>query len=370
MIENISNKENNMNTHSQELVTTESAQVPVGLDYPATMAVSLARAEIDHQITTARAYPRSVTKAVQNILTLATLDADSADECIYAVTRSGKTLRGPSIRLAEIICSQWGNCRVGARVIHVDRHEKYIEAEAIFHDLETNMATTARVQRRIFDSKGRLFSEDMIMVTGNAACAIARRNAILAGVPKPIWRQAEAAAEKVIKGDAKTLSKRRLDALATIEALGVSQERIFAALGVGGEDDITLDHLLTLTGMRSAIKNGESSVEEMFPFPVNGNKKSLADKMKDLAEDPPHDPETGEILGETVSRAAEEPDQEMALRRAAAEREELESLAREMALSGRREFDKWYTGLAPEQQQVLAPHMKNLMDAANKAGRK
>jgi hypothetical protein len=40
------------------------------------------------------------------------------------------------------------------------------------------------VRRRIFDSRGRLFNDDMITVTGNAACAIAKRNAILSGVPK------------------------------------------------------------------------------------------------------------------------------------------------------------------------------------------
>lgn len=110
------------------------------------------------------------------------------------------------------------------------------------------------------------------------------------------------------------------------------------------------------------------------------------------AEDPPHDPETGEIVSpQATNRFYREPEevaagwnrtpesteeelrpvsQEEALRQAAAAREELEATAREMALSGRREFDKWYTVLTPEQQQTLAPHMKVLMDAANKAGRK
>ena len=112
---------------------------------------------------------------------------------------------------------------------------------------------------------------------------------------------------------------------------------------------------------------------------VPASRQSLPERMAALSEghpeDPPHDPETGEILSdeELAERAkenAQEPDQEDALRRAAADREELETMAREMALSGRRIFDEWYTGLTPEQHQILAPHMKNLMDAANKAGRK
>jgi len=49
------------------------------------LAVSLARAEVDQQITTARAFPRSIARAVGNITTLATLDEKSAEECIYAM---------------------------------------------------------------------------------------------------------------------------------------------------------------------------------------------------------------------------------------------------------------------------------------------
>ena len=147
-----------------------------------TLAMSLARAEIDQQIATAHAYPRSIDRAKKNILTLATLDEETAEECIYALPRGGKPIKGPSARFSEIIASQWGNCRVAARVTHVDRTEKFVEAEGVFHDLETNTAWSAKVRRRISDKHGKLLSDDMIIVTGNAACSIAKRNAVLTGV--------------------------------------------------------------------------------------------------------------------------------------------------------------------------------------------
>lgn len=233
-------------------------------EYRGSLAVSLARAEVDQQITTARAYPRSITRSVQNITTLATLDAESAEECIYALPRGGKPIKGPSVRLAEIISSQWGNCRVGARVVHVDRFEKFIEAEGVFHDLETNTATTARVRRRLSKRDGKLFDDDMIVVTGNAACAIAKRNAILGGVPKAVWRPAYSAVEQVLVGDVKTLTERRARAVTSFAAWGVTPAQVFAALGVAGEQDITIEHLPTLTAMRAALKNGEATVEEIF----------------------------------------------------------------------------------------------------------
>jgi len=283
--------------------------LPVGYGANASLAVSLARAEVDQQIATARSMPRSIKKAVSNIMTLATLDGESAVECIYALPRDGKTLRGPSVRFAEIISSQWGNCRVGARVVHVDRIDKYVEAEGVFHDLETNMAATARVRRRISTSKGKLFSDDMIIVTGNAACAIAKRNAILGGVPKGVWRQAYSEVEKVLIGNVKTLKERREIAFKAFAMIGVKPEQIFAALGVAGEDDINLEHMATLTAMRSALKNDEATIEELFPVqqaqgvtPVGTTAKLdalAAGKKEEKAEDkalPPHDPQTGEIL--------------------------------------------------------------------------
>lgn len=249
------------------------------------LAVSIAMAEVDQQITTAHAYPRSVDLAVKNILSLATLDDETAAECVYALPRGGKPIKGPSIRLAEIIQSQWGNNRVGTRVVHVDRIEKYVEAEGVFHDLETNAATTSRVRRRISDKHGKLLTDDMIIVTGNAASSIAKRIAILGGVPKAVWRRAYAAVERVIAGDVKTLVVRREEALKAFAAFGVTPERIFAALEVNGLDDISLEHMSTLIGMHSALKSGEATVEEMFPVarPAGDKPADLKGRLDQLA---------------------------------------------------------------------------------------
>lgn len=230
---------------------------------PGAMA-ELSKAEIAQQVATARQYPRSISRAVKQITSLATLDEQAAQECIYALPRGGKPIRGPSIRLAEIVAQQWGNNRIATRIVDVDRKEKVIVAEAVFHDLETNAAIRTEVRRRISDRQGRLLNDDMIVVTGNAASSIARRNAIFASVPKAVWNRAYEAAERIIKGDAKTLAERRYKAVAAFGTWGVKPEQIFAALGVAGEDEITLEHLPTLIGMFNAIRNGDETVESVF----------------------------------------------------------------------------------------------------------
>lgn len=237
------------------------------------MAVALTKAEIDQQIATARAYPRKIKNVIASITSLVTLDEETAQECLYALVRRKKTanddeenkpIEGPSIRLAEVAAQMYGNCRIDARVVHVDRTEKFVEAEGVFHDLETNMASRATVRRRISTKHGRLFSEDMIVVTGNAACAIAKRNAILAGIPRGVYRPAYQAARQIVAGTAETLGKNREKAIKAFAAFGVTPAQIFETLGVASELEIKIDHVATLRGMYAALKNAEATVEEMF----------------------------------------------------------------------------------------------------------
>jgi len=171
-------------------------------------------------------------------------------------------------------------------VVHVDRIEKDGAADGVFPDLEANSATPARVRRRLTaDRKTGQIADDMVILPGNAAASIAKRNAILGGVPKAVWRRAYASVERVIAGDVKTLVERRAEAMKAFAAFGVTPERIFGVLEIHGLDDITLDHMTTLIGMHSALKSGEATVEEMFPIakPVGDRLKNLNDRLENLA---------------------------------------------------------------------------------------
>ncbi|MCO6050885.1 hypothetical protein NGM99_13960 [Mesorhizobium sp. RP14(2022)] len=267
-------------TQDGEIIETGTALAPM-----ASMAIQLQKAEIDQLVTTARAFPRSLKRVQSSIMSMATLDEEPAEECIYALPRGGKPIRGPSIRFAEILKQSYGNCQSAARVIHVDRDEMYVEAEGIFIDLETNSKSTARVRRRISDKRGKVFNEDMIIVTGNAACSIAMRNAILAGVPKPLWRKAYDSVQATITGDISTLTENREKAFKAFATFGVKPDQLFQALGVEGVEDIKIDHIATLRGMHSALKNGEATVEEMFVGTVKGvsDHSKVADPLSDEA---------------------------------------------------------------------------------------
>jgi len=226
-----------------------------------TLAV-LNKSEINQQIATAHQFPRSVQRFRKEALGLVTMTEGIARECVYALPRDGKVIEGPSIRFAEILFSCWGNCRSAARI--VDEGATTVTAQGLFHDLQSNSAMSVDIKRRILDKRGRRYSADMIGVTSNAASSIALRNAILRGVPKALWADLYEAARKTIMGDFKTLKNRRADALAAFQPYGVSPEQIFRKLELRGIDDVGMEQLLLLTGMLTAIKDGETTPEELF----------------------------------------------------------------------------------------------------------
>src|ERR1700677_598981 len=109
----------------------------------------LARAELDTQISTAKAYPRSSTSAVEYATQLATMDEATAQSCFYCLPRkekdgTKKEIRGASIRLAEIIMCAWGNLHVASRIIENDG--RHVTAEGVAWDLQTNVKSSQQVK--------------------------------------------------------------------------------------------------------------------------------------------------------------------------------------------------------------------------------
>jgi hypothetical protein len=238
------------------------AIVPSSVD-----SLSLTRAEIDMQIATAKNYPRDLAKSVRSAMQLVEFHMEqqkSVDEGLYySLTRNGKEIMGPNVRLAEIIQHTYGNSRAGARPI--EEGDKYVTAEGVFHDLENNTAIRMQVKRRIIDRYGNRYNDDMIAVTENAACAVAYRNAVLKGIPKAIWWPLYLKCRKISGGKTKEDTGDRLKkALAMCEKYQIPTENLCERLGVQKISQIGSDELATLVGVLTAVKNRETSLAAEF----------------------------------------------------------------------------------------------------------
>lgn len=222
------------------------------------------RAQIDVQIATAHHYKRpdlSIIKA--KMKSFATLDEETAEGCFYVLNRQGKEIRGPSARLAEIAISCFGNLRAASRIIANDG--RTVTAQAVCHDLENNVSISIEVKRRITDKNGKTYSDDMQVTTGNAACSIALRNAAFKVIPMALIRPVYDAARATAIGDVKTLASRREKAVETFGKMGIVKERVLDVVKKATVEDIDLAALETLLGIHTAIKDGDTSIDEAFP---------------------------------------------------------------------------------------------------------
>lgn len=255
------------------------------------------RAEVDIQVATAKRFPRSIKAFNRQAMEMATFNEDIAAGCIYALPRGGKPIEGPSVRLAEIVLAAWGNVRADARVIDVGAKE--ITAEGMCWDLEKNIAIRVQVKRRITEKSGARYNDDMIVVTGNAACSIALRNAVFKVVPMALARDIYQAARQTAIGNAETLSAKRAAMVAYFGKMGVTPEQVYAAVDKPGIEDIGIDDLLVLKGTATAIKDGDTTVDQAFPpiakeTPTTG-KGRAADLAAKIGATPAADAAGGDV---------------------------------------------------------------------------
>lgn len=230
--------------------------------------MAMDRAAIDVQIATAKRFPRSVDKALKEALTLATRTKEVAGSMFYALPRGKddagrrKIIEGPSTRLAEVMSYSWGNLRAEGDMVTIDR--EWVTAVGMAIDLERNVAVRIPVKRRITDSKGRRYSEDLIGVTANAAISIALRNAVFKVIPSSYVQEIYQVARKTSLGKGGTIAQKREVALEWFAKIGVKPEQVFEVLGIRGLEDMGEEQLITLRGLMTALHEGEATVEQIF----------------------------------------------------------------------------------------------------------
>lgn len=224
------------------------------------------RAEIDIQISTAKKYPRDLKNVLLQVEALSTIDTETAEDCFYALKRGqgndSKLIEGLSVRFAEILANSWGNIRTATRIIGNDG--KTITAQGVCHDLESNVASSVEVRRRITDKYGKTYSDDMQVVTGNAASAIAYRNAVLKVIPKAITKRIVETTKQVALGKALDLETSRNNCLANFKKAGVEATQICVFLEIKDIQEIDKEKLFVLRGLWNAIKEGSTTIKETF----------------------------------------------------------------------------------------------------------
>ena len=277
--------------------TNTSAEI-VNATVEESALAKLERASIDMQIATAHQYPRSITKFKENALALVTLDEETAASCLYrrpvGKNRNGDEVfaEGMSIRMAEIVAATYGNLRVGTRLI--ESTPRYVVVQGVAHDLESNFLSTAEDKEPTIDKYGKPYNERMRVVIEKAAAAKARRDAIFAVVPRASAKFLEKAAKDLLFGNASSITKWRTRIAEWVKTLGIDTARVWSALKVNGPDDLKQSEIEMLVGIKTALQNGDTSLDDAFPILDNNEEGSRYKAPKKLNAKPAEKPETTE----------------------------------------------------------------------------
>lgn len=265
---------------------------------------ALVRAEVDIQIATAKQFPRDLERVMDEARSTALINPDVAASCCYAVEKGGKLARGPSIRLAEIFLSAWGNTRVDARTLEAD--ETTIEGEAAVWDLERNIAVRIATKVQITDRKGVRYKEHQIITSGKAARSLALRDAIFKIIPRVRVRTVYEECLKAAVGDIKSLVERRTAAIDYWARFGINQERVLQRLEKKSVEEVTLDDCGKLRALAEQINNEDITIDEAFPKErpnTEAGADGLADRLKKPAEQPPDATPIGKVAKDAVAGA-------------------------------------------------------------------
>lgn len=248
---------------------------------------TIERANVDSQIATAKQYPRDLRRAINNSIAMATLDVPTAQSCGYALPRGGKPITGPSVHLAKLIVSNYGNIRAEAKVVQIT--DKQVISRGTCWDLENNVATAFEVRRSIVGRSGQRFSDDMITVTGNAANSIAYRNAVFSVIPKAITDKVYQAAQHTITGDLsdedKIIARRKKCIDFFKDEFGISEQEVVMLCGKQTVNQIKANEIALLLGITQSLTDGDTTVDDLMkPYRKEETKNTIAAAAAEAAK--------------------------------------------------------------------------------------
>lgn len=275
------------------------------------------KAQIDIQVSTARAYPRNVSECLKEAIFTATMDYETADSCTFALPRAGKIISGPSVRLAEIILQSWGNMRSETKV--VEETDKHVVSESFSWDLQKNNAVKVTVKKSILQNvyengrktgKMTRMNEDMVTLYGNVANSIALRNSIFKVIPRAITDKVYQAVQvKIIGGEGEFENRLSATFKGFLIKYGKNESEVLGLISKSKLEDVTPGDLAVLIGIGTSLKNGDLTIESLFkqaPKTPEQKKSDLKQKQEldheKLKEDISYQEESKKIDSELAAK--------------------------------------------------------------------
>lgn len=258
----------------EELAKPAPTAVSTGMASEQSQAV----AKIQAALTIAAARPRDELTAIGKIVKSCQRKkvAESAE---YAYKRKNTMIVGPSIKLAQIIASHWGNLRYGFR--EIGGGPGYVEVEAFAWDLESNTETTRqfRVYHRRYTGGDQLDSERDKYENMASQSQRRVRACLQQVIPDDVFETAREECAKTIKRSDPRSTDEKVRAMAAAFAeIGVTRAELEGFLG-NSLNAVVEPQIVTLRRVYTSISDGAEPREAFF-----GAKVSAVEEAKKKIE--------------------------------------------------------------------------------------
>lgn len=235
---------------------------------PAQIQESRELSEIKGKMFLARQFPRDEDMALQRTLR----DCERlelAEVAQYEFKRGDSVVRGPSIRLVEVLARNWGNLSFGIREVDTSQNGSMVEAFA--WDLQTNtydskLFFASNTKTTKYSSRQLSDPRDIYENMANQA-ARRKRACILSVLPGWYVEQALAACDKTLKSslteNGKNMEQIRGQIVAAFQEWNISQEQIREKIG-RDVIHLTENDVVRLRRLYMSIKDGFVKPEDVF----------------------------------------------------------------------------------------------------------
>lgn len=223
--------------------------------------------ELIQQSIIARQNPRNVEQSIKRVFDIVS-DKIMAEQCVYSIMSEEGLIVGGSVRLAEIVANNWGNIRVGTRLI--EESDKHILVHGYAYDLETNVYSQSEVVRSRYDQNGYTrIDEHKLSVLVSSMMSIAYRNIVFKVVPFALINPVtERIKEVIIGGKPREVLQELFDYF--VIDLEFTNEDVLKVVNKPSIDRITDGEIILLAGLRNSILSGE-----VHPMVALGKRKPI-----------------------------------------------------------------------------------------------
>lgn len=252
-------------------------------------------AEVQAALMIARMNPRDQRVAMDRIINACTRPT-LAQSAVYAYSKGGTQITGPSIRLAECLAQQWGNIQFGIRELSNSGGKSEVQAYAWDVETNTRREISFTVPHIRYTKKGGYGLEDPRDVYELVANQGARRlrACILAVIPGDVVEAAMNQCETTLRQTVDVSPEGIKKTIDAFDKFGVTKTQIERFCQCRAEA-INAAQIVRLRTVYTSLRDGMSTpadwfepVEEAAPAKAveaaHAKSKSLKDKLKEKKE--------------------------------------------------------------------------------------